>query len=672
MQPKKKAKDDSSSKDAPSRDVRNYVYDAKAIVEGFAIVNDQIRRKHDYRNKWYEIERERRKHTARVIREFDPEIAVLDDAIAATYQSEKALKEAINERSKSDRKRSLKTGDEGVTLSRIEAERKRLKKDQNSRKRVAYRDAGVKAKLAVINDEATALQKLERSRNGVSWGTYQSAEIANKQSYAAVKGERLPRWRRWPEDGFESSVAVHIQDRILTWAEALLCNDKWIRIQMPVPDELRPTHSKKGKFLPPADPESKRSVSCPLALVWIRLGTADDSRKSPVWAKVLTRLHRQPPPDAVVKWVFLHRSLVGRTIYWRLRFVLDREEWPRERGDSGIAGVEIGYRMIPGEGLRVACFAGSDGKKADLVIPYEMIDRWHYCESQRANRDRNFNAIKESLAGWLRQDPRRRAALTDALRVDNRVKMAKSLPSLYQWESPDRLQELVWLWRNYRIAGDRKVAKGMDAWRTGDHWQLDADKVKDPLTVYGELEAWRKQDRHLHELEDHLRAKLILRRNHDFRTFAAEICKGYRIARIKDINWARVKERPTAGKKDNPLARLNAQIAAPGTFQAFLIEAMGGANVERFAPGPIRTTCHRCGERVAFDPARSSTHLCEHCGAEWEYGANNATNLLAGVGERVVKGEGMDPDTEPGDPELGSTSGVVIDENPGTARKSQG
>jgi hypothetical protein len=659
MRPKKKAKGDLPSKDAPSRDVRNYVYDAKAIVEGFAIVNDQIRRKHDYRNKWYEIERNKRKAIARMIREFDPEIAVLDDAIAATYQSEKAMKEAINERSKADRKRSLKTGDEGVTLSRIEAERKRLWKDQKKRRTVAFADAGVKASLAKIEDEATALRKRERSTCGVGFGTYQSAELACKQSFAAVKGERLPRWRRWPDDGFESSVAVHIQNRIFTWAEALLCNDKWIRVQMPVPDELRPTHSKKGKFLPPPDPDSKRSVSCPLALVWIRVGTADDSRKSPVWAKVLTRLHRQPPPDAVIKWVFLHRSLVGRTIYWRLRFVLDREEWPRERGDSGIAGVEIGYRMIPGEGLRVACFAGSDGEKAERVIPFEMIDRWHYCESQRANRDRNFNAIKESLAGWLRQDPRRRAALTDALRADNREKMANSLPSLHQWESPDRMQELIWLWRNYRIAGDRKVAKGMDAWRTGDHWQLDADKVKDPLTVYGELEAWRKQDRHLHELEDHLRAKLILRRNHDFRTFAAEICKGYRIVRIKDINWARVKERPTAGKKDNPLARLNAQIAAPGTFQAFLVEAMGGANVEQFAPGSIRTTCHRCGEKVAFDASRSSTHLCEHCGEEWEYGANNAINLLAGVGERVVKGEGMDPDTEPGDPESEFASGAA-------------
>jgi hypothetical protein len=428
MRPKKKVKGDSLSNDAPSRDVRNYVYDAKAIVEGFAIVNDQIRRKHDYRNKLYEIERNKRKAIARVIREFDPEIAVLDDAIAATYQSEKALKEAINERSKSDRKRSLKTGDEGVTLSRIEAERKRLKKDQAVRKRIAYRDPGVKAKLAVINAEATTLQKLERSWCGVYWGSYLPAEEACKQSFKDVKGERLPRFRRWPDDGFESSVSVEIQiQKSLTWAGALLCNDTRIRVQMPVPDELRPTHSKRGKFLPPPDPDSKRSVSCPLALVWIRVGTADDSRKSPVWAKVLTRLHRQPPPDAAIKWVFLHRALVGRTIYWRLRFVLDREDWPRERGDSGIAGVEIGYRMIPGEGLRVACCAGSDGEKAELVIPFEMIDRWHYCESQRANRDRNFNAIKEALAGWLRRDPRRRAALTDALRADNREKMAKSL-----------------------------------------------------------------------------------------------------------------------------------------------------------------------------------------------------------------------------------------------------
>jgi hypothetical protein len=671
MRPKKKGKVESPSQDAPSRDVRNYVYDAKAIIEGFAIVNDQIRRKHDYRNKLYEIERERRKHTAGVIREFDPEIAVLDDAISAVFLRKKELEEAINERSKADRKRSPATSVEGDTQAKINAELDRLRKEQGKRRKLAFADAGVKAKLAEINAEALTLSHRARAECGVYWGTYLSAEDACGQSFKDVKGERLPRFRRWPDDGFESSVSVQLQ-KPFTWAESLLGKGTLLRVQMPVPDELRPTHSKRGKFLPPADPDSKRSVSCPLALVWIRVGTADDSRKSPVWAKVLTRLHRQPPPDAVIKWVFLHRALVGRSIYWRLRFVLDREDWPRERGDSGIAGVEIGYRMIPGEGLRVACFAGSDGEKAERVIPHEMIDRWHYCESQRANRDRNFNAIKEALAGWLRQDPRRRAALTDALQVDNRVKMAKSLPSLYQWESPDRLQELVWWWRTHRIAGDRKVAKGMDAWRTGDHWQLDADKVKDPLTVYGELEAWRKQDRHLHELEDHLRTKLILRRNHTFRTFAAEICKGYRIARIKDINWARVKERPTAGRKDHPLARLNAQIAAPGTFQAFLIEAMGEANVERFAPGPIRTTCHRCGERVAFDAARSSTHLCEHCGAEWEYGANNATNLLAGVGERVVKGEGMDPDTEPGDPESGSTSGVVIDENPGTARKSQG
>ena len=155
----------------------------------------------------------------------------------------------------------------------------------------------------------------------------------------------------------------------LSWEEALACKDTQLRIEM-IPLEDRPTHSKAGRFLPRADPNSRRSREQKTAVVWFRVGS--DDRKKPVWVKLLTAIHREPPPGTRIKLASLYKTLVGRRICFELMLTLSRPEWERDRGFSGVVDLEIPAKpTLKDDGLHVAHAVGSDGQELSLVIGHQ-------------------------------------------------------------------------------------------------------------------------------------------------------------------------------------------------------------------------------------------------------------------------------------------------------------
>jgi hypothetical protein len=666
---------------APAKPARNYVYKVKAIVEGRELINEQISLGHKYKNARIEIERKRRDEFQALLAEFDPKIPEIDEAIKAADKALEEMTDSINKRGQDARKRSLATAEEKGKERGLKSEIKKLRADRKKRQAKVLARPKARVKNQAITDRAKAADKVAYNESPAFWGT----KLMVEHSQEKMKSGAPPKWRRW---NYEGAIAVQVQ-KGLEWAGALLCDDTRVKVQIPSPLE-RKTHSKRGTFLPPPDPNSKRSQAHKLGLVWLRVGTGDGKGEPPIWAKVLIHVHRQPPPDSRIKWVYLHRYLVGRQVLWKLRFALTREGgWPREHGDEGAVGVDIGYRMLAEKtptpdadgqvmswqpasptseaifvlrkkpdvepdgylpdfvlpaGMRIGFGVGSDGESYCLVIPGDHLDEWHQAERLRANRDTNFNAIRDGLLAWFREDPSRRDTMVAALRASEpaRTQLADKLPYLHQWESPDRLQELAWWWKDHRIPADRAMVPGMDAWRA-DHEELRDRPFRDEvvvgaMSVYKEVEAWRLQDRHLHDYEDHQRGKIIRWRDEQYRRLAAILSKTYRYLAIKDIDWAKVKKKAEAGEKDNPMARLNAQIAAPGTLQKFLIEAFGSDNTTRVQAVEATKYCHSCRSKEKFDASKEAHHACGSCGAVWELAANSAANLLNAVGSEVAAG----------------------------------
>jgi hypothetical protein len=214
----------------------------------------------------------------------------------------------------------------------------------------------------------------------------------------------------------EGKVAVQIQNGLAV-TDLLACADTRLRLEV---QDIERRHY----------------------LLWMRVGSEG---RAPIWAKIPIILHRDLPSDARVKWAYLLRRRRGTHWRWQAQFVLERDEWPSDAGSSGACGVDLGWRLVPG-GLRVAFWAGDDGRSGELVIPHADLARWRKADDLASIRDKNFNVARDALATWLRGG----VTVPDWLRVE--------LSHLHQWHSAARLAALLWRWNGARYERGREVA----------------------------------------------------------------------------------------------------------------------------------------------------------------------------------------------------------------------
>jgi hypothetical protein len=551
-----------------SMPARIYSYKCRPPVQGFELVGDQMWKAHRYKNTLIEIERRRREAVDAAVREHAPRVADVEARLAEAETATDAAEAAIKARSKESRSRTAATPVEKAELARLRAARRDLRRERKEARAEAFGgNKSLKTALGDIDDVAKGEAKAARKGCGVYWGTYLLVE----QSLSGVKTGAPPKFRRWDGSG---AVAVQTQGG-MSWEDATACSDSRLRV------EVLPASGA-------ADPDSNRSRNKPMAVAWLRVGS--DGR-TPVWAKVPFRLHRTPPADARIKWAYLHREVIGGGVCWEVQFVVGRESWDRDDwGEGGAVGVDVNWRSIP-DGLRVAYAVGDDGAERTLVLPRGWVDEWGKVESLQAIRDRNFNEARDALAGWLKVTGapewfRERSAF------------------LPQWRSSERLAAMVRNWREHRFDGD------------GD--------------IFSAMEAWRKQDRHLHDWQDHQHRKIVRRRDDLYRKFAAELSRRYRAAVIEGTDWKAMRAVPKPDEEADYAARVYARIASPGRFSELIRERFA---VTHYADPAFTTKrCNGCGTVDEFDAAALVEHTCSGCGVTWDQDRNAALNLLAGEG----------------------------------------
>ena len=217
------------------------------------------------------------------------------------------------------------------------------------------------------------------------------------------------------------------------------------------------------------------------------------------------------------------------------------------------------------------------------------VGRWQKARDLQSIRATNFDAIVLRLAGWLAG-----RELPDWL--------TERTKTLRQWRSQGRLAAVVIQWRAERFDGDAEI--------------------------FAEVEAWRKQDKHLWEWEHNQRRKAIAWRENVYRQFAAMLSRRYRVVCLEATDWRHFM-RKVAAEEDGQGgagAQRYLRIASPGQLSRLLAERF--AEVVRVDPKHTTQRCHVCGELAQFDAATSLHTKCRHCGAEWDQDYNAARNLL--------------------------------------------
>lgn len=560
-----------------------YTYKGRRPIEGLEQVRDQFHKAHVYRNRLVEIERRRREQVEQAVLAHYPDLVEVEARLAELELLLDALDVAIKKQNTAKRKRAGADPTQKAQRATYRVERAALRARRKALRDVAFAEgSGLRTDLARIDEDDKAARKEARADSGLYWGTYLRIE----QSMQDCRKGAPPEFRRWTGAG---TVAVQVQGG-LEWPAATLADGSLFRVQILPPG-------------PGANPQSARSRTKPRAIVWLRVGSF--AKGSPIWAKIPIRLFRQPPADARVKWAWLRMDTIGSRETWTVQVVLSRpDDWekPGDQAEAGTVGVDVGWRLISGD-LRVAYALGGDDRKEVLTIPAARLSAWGKADSLRSTRDCNFDAMRARLVAWLA-----------APGVDLPEWLVKDTETLAQWKAISRLARLVHAWKKARFAGDE--------------------------SVYEELLAWLKQDRHLWDWEASQRVKAARRRDDTYRKFAARLARRYRTVRVEDIDWRELKKRARVDAKvDTPneldeRRRRYASIAAVGRLVTFLREA--ATEVQDIDAKNTTRACHACGTVEEWDPERDLEHTCGHCGVRWDQDYNAAVWLLRGGVQPLV------------------------------------
>ena len=553
--------------------VRVYSYGCRLPTANAELVETQILLAHRYYNTLIEIERRRREKVRAAQSESAPAVAAAEARVEVLSDAIEKCFAAVNARKGAARSADVDITTEKVALKHLREQRKQAIADMKAAK-LAARTPELLAIFAAIGEEANEEVRQARARCGVYWGTYLLVEQAVQ---AARKNPADPVFQRWNGCG---RVGVELIHGVAV--PELFGDDTRLQIS------------------PPATTGSKRSQT--MTRVRIRVGTEKDGR-APIFAEFPFRMHRPLPADGLVKWAWISKSLKGRWVNWDLQIVVEAESFrrePRPASDGGVIALDIGWRKRPeedGTNLRMAYWLDDQGRRGELRVPSEIHETLKHAESIRSIEDKNFDAIRGRLLGWMKEHPLP-------------AELSASLEYLAQWKAPRKLGRVVDAWKAMRCEGDG--------------------------AIFDELTAWWKQHRHLYDWESCERDRTLGRRKALYLEWAADLTKRYAVIVLEDFNLREVAvlQPPDAEKKDLPKpVRRNRTVAACSEFRLALehAAAKNGCTIDLEPCADTTATCAKCGNIERFDH-RPLVHACERCGGESgpvDQDRNAAENLLA-------------------------------------------
>lgn len=567
-------------------------------ITNIDLVNEAIFKSHRYLNQLVEIERERREQKEarqleinRPYQEVCDAIAALEQRITDLYaeqaqwriehrarttppelrdriRSAKAERGPLNEAKRAAKLapyierepeyERLKERRSALLSGLRPAERKRLHKEDPELIEIDRRLAAANAMYDDIEQAASEKVIAARAESGLYWGTYMLVEDAMEQIRKTSKG--APKFRRYDGTG---ATGVKFQNS---------------QANTPVEDLFEGGTTIAAIEGGPNTP-GKRWLK-------LRIGSEDKAGRKPIWAVIPFRLYRPLPSEGKLKRINLIRRRVGPDHRYEVQFTVEFEGRP-ELAQHGEVGIDVGYRKLD-EGLRVACWAASDGRQGEITLPQDLLAGWAKARDLQSIRALHFNEIKLKLQAYV---------------SSHKIPewMSEAAKTLAQWRSPARLCKLMHQWRENRYEGDEQT--------------------------YGAMQAWRLHDKHLYLWERYAERRAANRRKDIYRCAAKQLAKEYGALNAEKLNLRAMQQAPPSEEEQRDPALLYYR------KNACLHELVGaikesGITVMEWPPYNTTRRCHECGHINEWADQSERILRCGSCGATWDQDHNAALNLL--------------------------------------------
>jgi hypothetical protein len=338
------------------------------------------------------------------------------------------------------------------------------------------------------------------------------------------------------------------------------------------------------------------------------------------------QMHRMLPADADITIVRLTRSRIGAAYRLALSVTAKLPDSPR-KGGIAAAALHLGWRSRKDGSIRVGTIAAieplhvpddladvietrGDGTWAEIVLPVSFRGSITQIESLRSIRDKNLDATRAKLHAWLTEHGP--VALTQHPITGEAQSV--SAADVAHWRSPARFATLTQHWRDNPPTGGVHAA--------------------------AELEAWRKQDKHLWNWEAHSRAQHIARRDDAWKRVAAWISSRFSHLILDEFNLTRIARVPDVDADHTAQARAARAlrtIAAPGLLRTAISNAAQrrGTTVTTIPTTVKGTVVHfTCGGENTRDQRyiKNAVVTCDHCGNTYDQDHNAAAAALAASG----------------------------------------
>lgn len=593
--------------------IRNFEYGLREPTVNSALVHDQMRLAHRYRNVLVEIERERR-DAVRVIMAAHPDLAPLEARMAVLVAAKDAAREVIMSARKVARKRA-ETPEQRAEVRRLSGEVRALREDLRAAKKVLAQDVGLRAAMDAATERANQRVRDARALCGVYWGTYLLQEADANQA----RMERTPpRFQRWEGEGRVSAQLQHGLSADNLWG-----NDTRVRVAQPAPAAF--------------DPGVRRGDRLRAMRTMLKLRVGSEGR-APVWAEWPMIMHRPLPPGSSIKVVTVHRRRRDcRRWNWHVVMTVDVPETAlRPAPSSGVVALNLGFCKRPDGTIRVGYLVGDDGHEEEVCVPMRVLTGLDKANAIRSVRDKNMDAMRAALTAWLpaldELHQKLVALITESLGGardafkwlgrylewggDRLAWLRYQSSHVHAWRSADRFRRLAFAWRERRFAGDN--------------------------AGYELLEAWRYRDEHLERYETGLRDTTLRNRREGYRLVAARIAKRYRVLVVDDTKLSEFQRSPAPESETPELAAVKYQqrVAAGSILRRSMVDAFSASRVVVHPAAHMTARCSACGVSDEWNratPARR--HMCTGCGAEWDLDANNCQNHLREYARAIESGD---------------------------------
>jgi hypothetical protein len=551
------------------------------------IIEDQMFKKHKYRNALVPVECERRIKTEAARVQFCAAYQTIDEQSKLLRTQIDLARQVLRMQNQTSRKKvSKKKVADNQAIKDMVAQLKIINKEKTAVRKETWKNAEFIAACDVINKEAVtavnALRLIART-DGLWWGNQRGAEkCINKNPKFDP-----PSFHKWR---FVGSVGTQIQHG-MPLPQAYIGTHMHFRLRKITAAEIeskRQRVDKKGRLKPghangPGLSQRNRYIAM------IRINSTDTGK--PIWTELSFIMNEDHvlPDDCSVREIYLQRFRIGPHLHWRVHFAVAKPEWEPKAIGTGIIGVDVGWRTMP-EGLRVAYWyhknADGSSDEGQVLLPNAWLADWDRYDKIKSDRTNNFNAIKVQLCEWR-----------DVF-ADLPAWFAEQTVGMSKWDKKGNMNRLLRHWTDNRFDGDDAMFCTIAAWATHDRRQLD--------------------------IGESIRTKAIARRNMYYRKVVRDLGRKYGYAAIEKLDLRRFKRKPEVETNEARYAIRASDIAAVSKFRAYLREAFP---YTEFDPYMTTKMCHVCHKICVFDAAKVLEHTCEHCTAHWDQDRNSAINL---------------------------------------------